>query len=700
MVEWLREGQVPRFVSMNQAGNRPHGERNRCARSPVMRRWLPEGVPNIKSWVLLLGAWILCAGQGAQAADDVVVNPHGIAVKVITRRSCSLRARPDVASPGSPVRCFSYYYVLPPSRLRRGTGGGLEDLTSEGFYRVASGRGSKTFLGWLHEDDVVEWHHRQALTFAPRSGRQPAEFYRTAEAALAATFQARMEARIAREPDRVGENLIVMPILDRHSVVWDEMPMSVYEVAFLAGDPGAHANGERDLKAAAYGEMTHERALEQTSVDIVFVLDTSMSMEGPIAAVTASIEEAIRTLAGKPKLLAELRFGVVGYRDRWHDMGPQGMEYLTRVFCTLEEGRNHQVFVDRMRTLTCAKVNDDYAEDALAGIALAMNLDALKWNPYAWKHIIMVGDASMKEPGHLIPECRTNDGNTSIAGTLARAQPAAGSPREELLHSGFVISAIHVLNEYYEVDWPLAQHQMKTLVAGRTYPGEFIVTNAGEGFATELGQKIVGKMEAFDTARKSLARGGPGPPAKGASAAQFPAPWLDLLRTLPKEGHAVDTEPFKRGHCREFDEDGNRLFVPSVFVRKAQLKSFNSIVTVLQGSLEDAGEPGSRSVHRVVVSLQAGAISLNTAEPFNPEMDLSQFMNAIVGFPIKSSIFKVTPASLAAMNQADYQDWVKEVGGVTQTLTALLDNAHIWRKLHPSARERDAHAFVPIADLP
>jgi hypothetical protein len=157
---------------------------------------------------------------------------------------------------------------------------------------------------------------------------------------------------------------------------------------------------------------------------------------------------------------------------------------------------------------------------------------------------------------------------------------------------------------------------------------------------------------------------------------------------------------FASRYCTEFDHDGNRLFVPHVFVRKGQLKSFNSMLEFLQGALEDAGEPGHRDVGNILKSLQVITTSLNLSEPITAEMPLERFLQVLLGFPLKTPIFQVTIGDLAAMSQTDYDDWVAGVKSTTETLNSLIENPNIWHKLHPTARDREAHAFVALADLP
>jgi len=105
-------------------------------------------------------------------------------------------------------------------------------------------------------------------------------------------------------------------------------------------------------------------------------------------------------------------------------------------------------------------------------------------------------------------------------------------------------------------------------------------------------------------------------------------------------------------------------------------------------------------VNMIVRSLQAVSATLNLAEPITADTPIDQFLNPLLGFPVKDPIFQVTTSELAAMSQNEYDDWVQGIKAQKDTFEALTENAHIWRKLHQDVNDRAAHAFIPLSDLP
>lgn len=617
-----------------------------------------------------------------------VINDAGISVKLITTRDCRLYDRPDsTESDSAPCRIFTYWYVLPPDRTAPSRHlKDLDSITVNGFYRVAAGDTEGEFKGWIHESDAIEWHHRQAVRFASRRGRDLAHFFPAPEDAVAWATNGQAKTATHREPESTGGQLVLMPLLDAKPTTINGAEMQLFKVAFVSGRTGSEAP-----------LPTKSDVLERATVDIVFVLDTTESMGPSIAKVLRSIERVAETLASDDTMRPRLRLGLVGYRDTVDDMTDY---YLTKTFCILEEGRDHRLFTERLKGVTTptGSHRDDYAEDVLAGIDHALGED-MKWNPYAWKNIIVVSDSSIKEPNHTRPESRHNAGSRTIAGTLGKVQPGSGTV-EELLNGGHVISSVCVRHPGSPDDYALADRQFRDLTTGREYVGELMSVRGGsdpEDFSDILSRRVLKLVENFERAvlYGETVKTGP-----------MPYPVLDLLRAL---GEADSTSVvtgdasgmgFASRYCAEFNHNGDRVFIPHVFTRRGQLLQFNSMLEYLEGALEDAGEPGHKDVGVILRSLQVVSTSLNLDEPLTADMELEKLLQLLLGLPLKTPIFKISISDLASMSQVDYDDWLRSLRGCHDTLASLLENPTIWYRLHPTARDREMHAFIELADLP
>ena len=112
-------------------------------------------------------------------------------------------------------------------------------------------------------------------------------------------------------------------------------------------------------------------------VDLIFVVDTTGSMEDDIEAVKRDMREILAHLRERNP---DHRVGIVAYRDI-HD------DYLTRTHAFLTDDDE---LVQGAITGLSAWGGDDWREHVYAGINTALNQD---WRPRASQHIILMGDA-------------------------------------------------------------------------------------------------------------------------------------------------------------------------------------------------------------------------------------------------------------------------------------------------------------------
>lgn len=636
--------------------------------------------------------------SSAHAQGGAVVNDHGILVKLITIQDCRLHEEADRESPASPCQVFRFWYVLPPDPdAPSNKAKDLESLTKNDFYRVSASPGEREMRGWLHKEDVVEWHHRQALRFPSTSGRELVHFFQDPEQAKAFAETGALEGADFREPEVIGgRTMMLMPLLSRKEIQVGEETMDRYEIAFISGEI---SSGDDDPGITE--QITQEEARKASTVDFVFVIDSTGSMADQIEMVKRSIENVSKNLAADEELREKLRFGLVAYRDI-----VDGMSYVSKRFCSLEEGKDHGAFLSALGRLQVAKVSsEDYAEDVLAGVTRAMDPD-LGWSEFAWRNIIVVGDSSMKGPDHDRPESKKNQGNRTIASVRTQAQPSLGRENEGDV---FVISAVRILDPDAAPDHPISARQFGNLCTGRTYLGEVLETRGGKN-PVDFSDKLTAWIfEAWENYKSSVVHG-QGPAlgagdatarAVPASSARFPLPLLQKIGNLPSKGED-DAEPqaLKQRFAPQFDAEGNRLFIPHIFVRRGQLTTFSTTLSFMQGCLEDIGDRDSGNVKMFLDNMKLMTATLNIEDELDKDTEMGELFAVITGLPLRNKIFRLSADNLVSMSKTDYDDWVAEIKVCTDSLERLLENPALWKPLAKGARERDYHAFISLTDLP
>ncbi len=179
-------------------------------------------------------------------------------------------------------------------------------------------------------------------------------------------------------------NLYVMPILDAERAIFDVGgSVNVLKVAVARSDLGGRL--QLDTESA-----TTEAARQNFKAAVVFVVDTTISMEPYINATRDALEEVYAQIAQKNET-GVVSFGLIGFRDNV-DAAP-GLEYDVQTFVNLQEGRDADAFLGGISRMTEANASSrNFREDSFAGIEFA--LTSLDWSDFGAKYIVLVTDAS------------------------------------------------------------------------------------------------------------------------------------------------------------------------------------------------------------------------------------------------------------------------------------------------------------------
>jgi len=288
-----------------------------------------------------------------------------------------------------------------------------------GWYRVGSSELKPQ--GWMQAKDVLEW--RQALVVSythpggELEGRKPVLMFKeqgalqqvldamdiagAADAIYGAIEKGEVpESVISMEPKRfvdITENFYILPILD-----WEQTSIAGDDVRMLqvaAAVPGGR--GADTLQDAAYREQaTVDReaangvALQDLKVDVVFVIDTTRSMQPYIDQTKQAVAEMTQRFTAQLK--GKVRFGLVGYRDSV-TAAPK-LEYTAKNFTPelVESEALVKLLSDDAKATPVGSL--DYAEEVFAGVNEALRSH---WTEGALRFLVLIGDASSHPRGHL-----------------------------------------------------------------------------------------------------------------------------------------------------------------------------------------------------------------------------------------------------------------------------------------------------------
>jgi hypothetical protein len=254
--------------------------------------------------------------------------------RVLSRPDAVLRRSPGAESAvvGGAIAPFTVFYVFDRKTL-----GGADWL--EVGHPVAGPAD-----GWMQSDQVIPWRHTMVGAFTNPAGRERSLFFRSREAlqevldsesVLSLMERYRGEA-VAGALAPTGPVISIEPA--EHVDITRQFylfPILDAEWSFLqSGDPARvlHVASIPLEEQPTDGFASDEEALKDFNVGVLFVIDTTVSMEPYIARTREAVRKIYDRIANSD-VKDRVRFGLIGYRDST-ELRPE-LGYVTKVFAPL-----------------------------------------------------------------------------------------------------------------------------------------------------------------------------------------------------------------------------------------------------------------------------------------------------------------------------------------------------------------------------
>ena len=276
-----------------------------------------------------------------------------------------------------------------------------------GWYQIGPSI-SQGPTGWVQAGSVVPWRQNIVAAFTNGAGRERQVLFETEarlrqvmehEALRDVQAQILGEVLSANVPEERGvvaaeppeyvnivERLYLMPILD---FVQDLHPLNYDDNLLMkvASVP---------LREEGQGQP---RAPQEFDAGIVFVFDTTSSMDPFIARTQTAIERVVRDIQGT-ELGDRVQFGVVAFRDS--TLAEPALEYRTRTLLPLERRQDQTPVLATIRAATNVAVANSpgFNEDSFAGVEDAVDLtdwEAGGGDPFDARIVILITDAGPKD---------------------------------------------------------------------------------------------------------------------------------------------------------------------------------------------------------------------------------------------------------------------------------------------------------------
>ena len=433
---------------------------------------LPNTIRTL-SLITLLVSGILPFLAGQENRTPVIIEgKQTLPLRVLTRPLSAVYPQPDATV--NPVEenlpAFKPLYVY--------TKPAASDFGDEDQWYEVGTDADGTVLGWMQAKDVMEWKQAMCLAYTHPDGRTPVMMFSNHDA-LSDIVNSDTDTRItavddllstlgsgnipedfpllSMEPKRavfmyIEEQFYLLPILQHEPVTIDGMTGRLMQIA--AATTAAGGRGSTTLKDDEFVQNINVKTegrsetLKDLKLEVVYVVDTSASMQPYIDATRAAIHKVVSRVADDPEVSDNIKFGIWAFRD---SLDITGIEYLTTNF---DSGlMDAAAFADVLDQVNDAPVGSKgFPEDVFSGVDDALRKTA--WSDGTVKLMFLIGDAPSHEKGH--------------------QWNASGKGAEELNQyakdSRISISAIHILDsedprkeEYNQ----LAMDQFSTLSYNR-----------------------------------------------------------------------------------------------------------------------------------------------------------------------------------------------------------------------------------------
>ncbi|MGE0747067.1 MAG: vWA domain-containing protein, partial [Rhodospirillales bacterium] len=354
---------------------------------------------------------VLAPAAGDLAAQQrkplLIEGKSNLYQRVIARPGAQMTAEARAGAQGKPVPGFSVFYVYE---------------RKDGFVQVGGGSDGKT-EGWLPADRTIDWKQTMVLAFTNPSGRDRAMFFRDADAARRLWLsgpQRSDEAKKLREAAAANSDGPVIALEPENYV---DITRQFYLLPILSAQRVENERAEQSLLLDVISAPAEKPAQLPPDPDalrnykgaIVFVVDTTISM-GPYIDRTREALKRVVQRIGNTAVRDNFRFGMVAFRD--HTGGDPRLEYVAKMFSAPDFAAAPDSVLSQIATVSEAKAsNEGFDEDALAGIALA--LDQVKWADFGGRFIILITDAGTRESTDERSATRLGPGEMN---TLARME--------------------------------------------------------------------------------------------------------------------------------------------------------------------------------------------------------------------------------------------------------------------------------------
>ena len=611
-----------------------------------------------------------------------------------------------------------------------------EDLELEsGWYEIGSNSQGK-IIGWMQSKDVFEWKQTMCLAYTHPEGRKPVLMF-DSKSTIDNLIKLSDEDRIrdinkiytAINDNNISKNFVVksiepkraidiqkefylLPILDFKAVDFGNREARLVKLAAVTNaKAGARDIGDIRKSKKYLGEANEPREviskekLKMLNIDIIWVMDTTVSMRPYIENTLDVVKDASKEMSDNQPDNVKLNFGIWGYRDSVIDIPKIG--YNTKNYTPeLVDIKNFSKVLSSVNVTQVDSV--DYPEDMFSGVSDAMEKTA--WSEDGIKIIILVGDAPSHKTDH---KWNLSGQNEETLRSLAD-------------DSSIYIASFHLQNPKAKKFNALAETQYRTLAInpgtqeGDSAFKEVLTTNKDE-FREKVNYltaqvKLIAQNAQNATEIKTVTLDGGNQHSKT----------VDIDQIIPMDDNSTGSD-IKNMVNRMFraamvqwigsqteakapndivawaiDKDLENPDIPSLEVRLLiNKRQLDSLATVLR-SIIRAGFTGQIAGEDFFTSLQAATATIardpNMVKQAKRMADTGLIPEFLEGLPYQSQLMAITNELWSSWSADEQNEFINALDAKVEAYTKIHNTPESWTPLN-KGDDADQEVYPLSLDL-
>lgn len=636
---------------------------------------------------LLLFAWAVSFGPAYAQATRPLTQDGKTALyqRVIAIPGAILAA--DIGDPADASRRvppFSTYYVYE----RRSQGG-------QSWLGVGVDSAGK-IDGWLRADEAVDWKQTLTVAFKDSAQRKRVPLFGDRDSLKKlidendATTYDKLRASAIAGPDQDSPVIAIQPegFLDIRRNFY-LVPILEHEDVLVGGQQA------RLLHVATVPLQDTDSIADAYRTGIVFVIDTTVSMKPYIDRTRAIMQRVYRSI-DEAQLSDRVSYGIVGFRDNL-DAAP-GLQYVTKTYATLADGKSGKAFLARMGEVEQARVSSqDFYEDAYAGVEHAIK--SIDWSGYYARYIFLITDAGP----------RTGDDPLAATGL------DTDSLRRLARDSNIAMGVFHLKTPAGAADHGSAEQQYRRLSTISGIGDFYYPVAAGEVASFETA--LAGMTRELTLQVREAASGRP--PAAAAHDTQSDTELGAFQDKVAKLGYALRMRYLQEGGGRrvpalfdawmvdrDFATPEERSVDVRVLLTRDQLSDLHEVlrqvlITAEEGTLApDSFLDELKSLAASISRDPQAAKSSTRAFGGRSLADLGYMREYLEGLPYKSEVMNLDLGIWQQWPAQQQFEFVNQLDGKVAYYRALHDNVDLWVSLDGGPVDGDSVYPLLLEALP